>query len=154
MLYVISNPTKVTLIHWVCIYNLIIMLRLISTGTSSHSAEDHLLSSVVCIWTFPISQFWLNSIKVAWFWIFLPIIVPFILPWVNDFPFYYRIKLFYIKRQFINIPFFCSFLGSFICQLITSDVNMARYPFKNNRFVMYAGSMHLKKTKEEEVRHW
>ena len=136
MLYVVSNPTEVTFVHWVCIPNFIIVLRLISTGTSSHSAEDHFLPSIVSIWAFPITQFWLNSIEVRWFGPFLTILDPFILPWGKDFPLYYRIKFCYIKRQSMDIPFFCSFLGSFICQLITRDVTMARYPFKNNRFVM------------------
>ena len=55
MLYVISNPTEVTLIHWVCIYNLIIVLRLVSTGTSSHSAEDHLTKMYILPGYYPSS---------------------------------------------------------------------------------------------------
>ena len=43
MLYVISNPTEVTFVHWVCIPNLIIVLRVISTGASPHSALGFLL---------------------------------------------------------------------------------------------------------------
>merc|ERR1712105_283008 len=98
-------------------------------------ATSSLLLSLYELFQSP--RFGLIFIEVMGFWTFLLILVPLILLGANDFPFYYRIKLFYIKRQSKKKEKkICSFLGCFISQLITNDVDMARDPFKNYRFVL------------------